>query len=59
MAFKLGSEKRKAIGSGGTPIYRKKLEAGILGEANKDGSIYIDESIPKGSKLEKEIILWR
>ena len=41
MAFKLGSEKRQVRNSTNTPIFRKKLEAGILGEANKDGSIFI------------------
>ena len=56
MAFKLGSESRGVKNSENTPIFRKKLEGGILGEANKDGSIYIDESVPKGSKLEKEVI---
>jgi hypothetical protein len=56
MGFKLGSEKRQTRNSKNTPIFRKKLDAGILGEANKDGSIYIDSSIPKGSKLEKEVI---
>ena len=56
MAFKLGSEKRQIRNAKNTPIFRKKLEAGVLGEANKDGSIFIDESVPKGSKLEKEVI---
>ena len=56
MGVKLGSESRGIKNSENTPIFRKKLEGGILGEANKDGSIFIDESIPKGSALEKEVI---
>ena len=56
MGFKLGSEKRQVRNSETTPIFRKKLEGGVLGEANKDGSIYVDNSVPKGSKLEKEVI---
>ena len=54
--FKLGSEKRRPIASGGSPIYRKKLDKGILGEANKDGSIHISKDIPKGSEMEKRVI---
>tara|TARA_Y100001973_G_C5131858_1_gene298216 strand:+ start:42 stop:437 length:396 start_codon:yes stop_codon:yes gene_type:complete len=46
MAFKLGSEKRGAL-------VRKKLGKGILGEANKDGSIYISDKIKPGSKKEQ------
>ena len=34
MAFKLGSEKRQVRNAKNTPIFRKKLEAGVLGEAN-------------------------
>ena len=56
MGFKLGSEKREYKSSKNTPIFRKKLEGGILGEANKDGSIFIDKGVPKGSKLEREVI---
>ena len=56
MAFKLGSEKRQIRNSKSTPIFRKKLDGGVLGEANNDGSIYIDKSVPKGSKLEKEVV---
>ena len=52
MAFKLGSEKRGFKG----PILRKNLEQGVLGEANKDGSIFIDNSVKKGSALEKRVI---
>ena len=39
MAFKLGSEVRRTRNSKDTPILRKKLEKGVLGEANMDGSV--------------------
>ena len=56
MAFKLGSEKRQIRNSKNTPIFRKKLEEGILGEANKDGSIFISNKIKPGSNMEKKVI---
>lgn len=40
----------------GTPVIRKKLEGGVLGEANMDGSIYISENIVPGSKEEAQVI---
>ena len=33
----------------GTPVIRKPLDEGILGEANMDGSIYISDKIIPGS----------
>tara|TARA_R100000951_G_C2581398_1_gene162058 strand:+ start:394 stop:756 length:363 start_codon:yes stop_codon:yes gene_type:complete len=56
MGFKLGSEKRQTRNSSNTPIVRKNLGDGILGEANMDGSIYVDKSVPKGSALEKKVV---
>lgn len=44
MAFKLGNEKR---GIKDSKIFRKRLANGVLGEANMDGSIYIDTSVPE------------
>ena len=40
----------------GTPVIRKPLAEGILGEANMDGSIYISDKIEPGSKEEKQVI---
>ena len=40
----------------GTPIIRKPLEEGVMGEANMDGSIYISDKIIPGSKEEKQVI---
>ena len=40
----------------GTPVIRKNLEEGVLGEANMDGSIYINENIVPGSFEERQVI---
>ena len=56
MGFKLGKEHRKVRTSKNTPIIRKNLDKGILGEANNDGSIFIDKSVKPGSALEKRVI---
>ena len=40
----------------GTPVIRKSLEEGILGEANMDGSIYISDTIEPGSAEERQVI---
>tara|TARA_R100000654_G_scaffold13038_1_gene28373 strand:- start:176 stop:610 length:435 start_codon:yes stop_codon:yes gene_type:complete len=40
----------------GTPVIRKPLAEGILGEANIDGSIYISDKIIPGSHEERQVI---
>ena len=40
----------------GTPVIRKNLEEGVLGEANMDGSIYISDKIVPGSFEERQVI---
>ena len=40
----------------GTPVVRKDLETGVLGEANMDGSIYISNTIEPGSFEERQVI---
>jgi hypothetical protein len=40
----------------GTPVIRKPLAEGILGEANMDGSIYISNKIVPGSEEERQVI---
>ena len=40
----------------GTPVIRKPLDEGVLGEANMDGSIYISDKIIPGSHEEKQVI---
>jgi hypothetical protein len=40
----------------GTPVIRKPLEEGVMGEANMDGSIYINENIVPGSFEERQVV---
>ena len=40
----------------GTPVIRKDLEGGVLGEANMDGSIYISDEIIPDSFEERQVI---
>ncbi len=40
----------------GTPVIRKPLEEGVLGEANMDGTIYISDKIVPGSDEERQVI---
>jgi hypothetical protein len=37
-----------------TPVFKKNLEGGILGEANNDGTIFIDKSL-KGKNKEEAV----
>ena len=73
MGFKLGKARKvEAVGGvidkklsfksdeasiPGTPIVRKKLEEGILGEANMDGSIYVSDQVVPGSQEETQVLL--
>ena len=65
--FKLPNQNHKKVTKGrfshsreeaspGTPLYRKKLDGGIQAEANKDGTIFIDESVEEGSAQERQIL---
>ena len=40
----------------GTPVIRVPLEPNVLGEANMDGSIYINELIQPGSFEDRQVI---
>ena len=40
----------------GTPVIRVPLEEGIMGEANMDGTIYINEKITPGSYEDRQVI---
>ena len=40
----------------GTPVIRKILEPGVLGESNMDGSIYISNELEPGSFEERQTI---
>ena len=46
----------KDISIPGTPVIRLPLDEGILGEANMDGTIYINENIQPGSEEERQVI---
>jgi len=41
----------------GTPVVRKDLEGGIMGEANMDGSIYISKELQPGGHEETQTLL--
>ena len=40
----------------GTPVIRKNLEEGVLGESNMDGTIYISNELEPGSFEERQTI---
>tara|TARA_Y100000004_G_C8674613_1_gene310698 strand:+ start:128 stop:487 length:360 start_codon:yes stop_codon:yes gene_type:complete len=56
MGFKLGREKRQIRNSKNTPIIKKDLADGILGEANNDGSIYVDKSVDLNSAMGRKVV---
>ena len=41
----------------GTPVIRKNLQEGVLGEANMDGSIYLSNKVQPGSQEERQVLL--
>ena len=73
MAFKLGSSRGPILDRGqvesklqfkqvdasvpGTPVLRKNLEGGVLGEANNDGSIFISHKVQPGSEQEQHVLM--
>ena len=72
MSFKLGRErglqasngeiksklrfKREGPSIPGTPIIKKDLASGIMGEANMDGSIYISNKLESDSEQERQTV---
>ena len=54
--MRVGQEAGSDASVPGTPVIRKPLGEGILGEANMDGSIYINENIVPGSKEESQVL---
>ena len=40
----------------GTPVVRKPLANGVLGEANMDGTIYVNKELTPGSQQERQVI---
>ena len=73
MGFKLGREKGLQVSNGevkskmrfdkdhvsipGTPVIRKDLGEGIMGEANMDGSIYISNLVEPDSEEERKVLI--
>ena len=59
MAFKLNRSVLKGTGEHKDMVFkmqRKELDNGIAGEANDDGTIFVNKDIPKGSPLEAEVV---
>ena len=72
MAFKLGKRSGPLMDKGqlksnlvfnqedisvpGTPVLRRDLEEGVLGEANNDGTIFLHKDVVPGSEQEKHIV---
>lgn len=40
----------------GTPVIRVPLDEGVMGEANMDGTIYVNENITPGSYEDRQVI---
>ena len=40
----------------GTPVIRVPLDEGVMGEANMDGTIYVNNNITPGSKEDRQVI---
>ena len=40
----------------GTPVIRVPLQEGVMGEANMDGTIYVNENITPGSEEDRQVI---
>jgi len=56
MRFK-GIKGESDISVPGTPIMRKKLGEDIMGEANMDGSIYLNKNLTPDSKEAREVLI--
>ena len=54
--LKFGQEAGGDASVPGTPVIRKPLGEGIMGEANMDGSIYINNNIIPGSEEERQVL---
>ena len=55
--LRFGAEAGSDASVPGTPVIRKPLAEGILGEANMDGSIFISNKIQPGSAMENKVLL--
>ena len=57
MKSKLHFDKDEQSNIPGTPVFRKKLQGSVLGEANDDGSIFVSEKLAPGSEKEKHVLI--
>jgi len=55
--FRFSQEAGGDASVSGTPVLRKNLQEGILGEANMDGSIYLSNKVQPGSEEETQTLL--
>ena len=54
--MRFGKQAGGEISIPGTPIIRVPLDEGVMGEANMDGTIYINENIVPGSYEDRKVI---
>ena len=54
--LRFGQEAGDNVSVPGTPVIRKPLAPGVMGEANMDGTIYISDQIIPNSQEEAEVI---
>ena len=54
--FNFGGEAASDASVPGTPVIRKDLDPGVMGEANMDGTIYISNKLVPGSFEEQQVI---
>lgn len=59
MAFKLKNQSafKSSNSYKSTPIIRKDLDEGILGEANDDGTIYVSNNVEPDSEQERSVVM--
>ena len=65
MGFKLKNQQFSARGrfganneaAPGTPLLRKKLDKGVVAEANNDGTMFVSDNIEPGSPEEREALI--
>ena len=54
--MRFGKQAGEAGSVPGTPVIRVPLAKGVMGEANMDGTIYINKNIIPGSEEDKQVI---
>ena len=54
--MRFGKQAGEAGSVPGTPVIRVPLDEGVMGEANMDGTIYVNKNIIPGSEEDKQVI---